>query len=65
MHPAEVIAVAHETSGNVPKQVPEERYLEPAAKPGGSDALTLGVLATGIAGLLFWEVAAATGCERP
>jgi len=53
MHPAEVVAMARETSGYVPEQVPEERYLEPEAKPGSRDALTAGVLAAGITGLLL------------
>ena len=45
--------MARETRGKLPEQVPEERYLEPGAKPGSRDALTLGVLAAGIAGLLY------------
>jgi hypothetical protein len=51
MHPVEVIAMAREMAGNVPATVPEERYLEPAAKPGSRDALTVALLGLGIAGL--------------
>ena len=49
MHPAEVILMARQMQGRVPREVPEDRYLEPGAKPGLRDAATLGAAAAGVA----------------
>lgn len=52
MHPAEVLALAIQSRGQVPREIPEQRYLEPAAKPGiGAAALGTGILAAAV--LLF------------
>jgi hypothetical protein len=58
MHPAEVILMARQMQGRVPRDVPEARYLEPGAKPGLRDAATLGALAAGVALSIGLAVAA-------
>ena len=53
MHPAEVLALALDSRGAVPEQVPERRYLEPAARVDNRQAaLAVGVVAA--VGLLAW-----------
>jgi Fe-S oxidoreductase len=43
MHPAEVLALALESRGEVPAEIPERRYLEPAAAPSKTALLAAGV----------------------
>jgi len=57
MHPAEVLLMARQMRGELPRQVPERRYLEPAARFGARDAITVGALA-GFA-VAIWAGAAA------
>jgi hypothetical protein len=45
MHPSEVILMARQMRGQIPEQVPEQNYPEPAARPGVRDAITVGTLA--------------------
>jgi hypothetical protein len=53
MHPAEVLALALESRGSLPPEIPERKYLEPPARPDPRQAaLAGGVLAA--AGLLLW-----------
>jgi FAD/FMN-containing dehydrogenase/Fe-S oxidoreductase len=53
MHPAEVLALGLESHGSEPAEVPERRYLEPAAQPDTQQAaVAAGVLAA--AGLVLW-----------
>jgi FAD/FMN-containing dehydrogenase/Fe-S oxidoreductase len=64
MHPAEVILMARQMQGRVPKEVPEDRYLEPGARPGLRDAATLGAAAAGIALSIGLSVAAGRLARR-
>lgn len=55
MHPAEVMALALELREKLPREVPERRYLEPAARPEPKQAaVAAGLLAA--AGLLLWTL---------
>lgn len=54
MHPAEVLALALEERGSIPQQVPERRYLEPAAEPEKAKALVAAAAGVAVAGLLLW-----------
>ncbi len=50
MHPAEVLLMARQAGGNLPREVPERRYLEAGAKPGATAALAgAGALAASVA----------------
>ena len=56
MHPAEVIALALETHGALPREIPERRYLEDAATPNKGAFVAAGIGAA--AGLLALGAAA-------
>ena len=48
LHPAEVIALAHQAHGKKPADA-ETRFLDPPAEPGLRDAVTVGSVAAGLA----------------
>jgi Fe-S oxidoreductase len=56
MHPAEVIALAIESAGNLPRTIPEGRYLEAPPRQNGAAVLAAAGLALGIA-LVAWRSA--------
>ncbi len=56
MHPAEVLLMARQTAGNMPRTVPERRYVEPPAKPGAAPAVAAGAAVAGLA-LAAWMAA--------
>jgi Fe-S oxidoreductase len=53
MHPAEVLAMALESHGSLPREVPERKYLEAPARPDARQAAIAGSFMAA-AGLLLW-----------
>jgi hypothetical protein len=53
MHPAEVLALALESRGSLPREVPERKYLEAPARPDARQAAIAGSVMAA-AGLLLW-----------